>query len=485
MKQFLLSFFLTSLSTSILVLLLSLLFRLFKTRISAKAKYFSWFLILLSFLFPFRPQFGSGMIRMQTGATVKTVTTSVATEVGEEVAQVTEKLVQPSLWDSFLSLPWFEILLVIWLLGCAFTLGKYTYSYIRFRKMLKRWGSVVKDEQILDQLQLVQQEMGIKSKVRLLHYPMSQSPMLFGFRDVMIVLPELDYTEEELQLIFKHELTHYKHRDVMVNLLMILVKSLHWFNPVAALACRETQEVGEMYCDYDVLNNQDQPYRVFYGETILTMIDHSKKTPIALTTCFYSEKFNLKRRIIGIMDSRLPKKFQSSSFLVVVSLLLLLASSVFAIENPVAQVQESQTKITTPEVQEISQEEALATVLKDLSLTEADLKDLQITREEDKYKILFSKGQTAYDVLVSAKDGQLLQSKQETIVEKTVTVEKEVSPPSSAPAASASTGQRGSTGSASTSPNTATNPAQSQSQSRSSQKTDSDDDHDDDDDDGD
>lgn len=215
------------------------------------------------------------------------------------------------------------------------------------------------------------------------------------------------------------------------------------------------------------------------------MIDRSKKTSIALTTCFYSEKFNLKRRIIGIMDSRLPKKFQSSSFLVVVSLLLLLASSVFAIENPVAQVQESQTNITKPEVQEISQEEALAAVLKDLSLTEADLKDLQITREEDKYKILFSKGQTAYDVLVSAKDGQLLQSKQETIVEKTVTVEKEVSPPSSAPAASASTGQRGSTGSASTSPNTATNPAQSQSQSRSSQKTDSDDDHDDDDDDGD
>lgn len=278
------------------------------------------------------------MIRMQTGATVKTVTISVATEAGQEVAQVTETLAQPSLWKSFLALPWFEILLFIWLLGCAFTLGKYAYSYIRFRKMLKRWGSVVKDEQILDQLQLVQQEMGIKSKVRLLHYPMSQSPMLLDFRDVMIVLTELDYTEEELQLIFKHELTHYKHRDVMVNLLMILVKSLHWFNPVAALACRETQEVGEMYCDYDVLNNQDQLYRVFYGETILIMIDCSKKTPITLTTCFYSEKFNLKRRIIGIMDSRLPKKFQSSSFLVVVSLLLLLASSVFVIENPVAQV---------------------------------------------------------------------------------------------------------------------------------------------------
>lgn len=75
---------------------------------------------------------------MQTGATVKTVTISVATEAGQEVAQVTETLAQPSLWKSFLALPWFEILLFIWLLGCAFTLGKYAYSYIRFRKMLKR-----------------------------------------------------------------------------------------------------------------------------------------------------------------------------------------------------------------------------------------------------------------------------------------------------------------------------------------------------------
>ena len=72
MKQFLLSFLLTSLSTSILVLLLSLLFTAFKTKISVRVKYFIWFLILLSFLFPFRPQIGSGLIRLNTESVVQT-----------------------------------------------------------------------------------------------------------------------------------------------------------------------------------------------------------------------------------------------------------------------------------------------------------------------------------------------------------------------------------------------------------------------------
>ena len=485
MKQFLLSFLLTSFSTSILVLFLSLLFAILKSKISVKVKYFIWFLILLSFLFPIRPQFGSGLIRLSTGATVQTAVRAGQTSGGQAVSQVAEKASQANLWEAFLGLPWFEIFFVIWLLGCAFHLGKYAYSYIRFKKMLQRWGTEVEDEETLFQLHLIKEKMGVKSKIRLLHYPMSQSPMLLGFRDILIVLPELDYTEEELQLIFKHELTHYKHRDVLVNLLGIFAKSLHWFNPVVRFACRETQEAGEMYCDYDVLSSRDTEYRTFYGETILTMIDRSKKTPIALTTCFYSDKFNLKRRIVGIMDNRLPKRFLSAAFVVAVPLLLLLTSSVFALESPAAQ--QSRPVEGQKQSQGLSQRQALASVLKELSLSEKDIKDLQISREKDTYNIRFSHGQTAHETIVNAKDGKLIQSKQHTIVEKTVTVEKEVNPSSSAastPADNSATAGAGNTGAAgSTGANTGASTAtvQTPSQNSSSHTTDTDDSEDDDD----
>ncbi|MCB6583972.1 M56 family metallopeptidase [Streptococcus gordonii] len=481
MKQFLLSFLLTSVSTSILVILLSLLFALFKTRVSARAKYVIWFLVLLSFLFPFRPQFGSGLIRMNAGSTINTVATQVPSGTAQVASQVTEKTIQPNLWQSFLNLPWFEILIAIWLLGFVFSIARYAYSYILFRKMLKRWGTPVEDEEALAQLQKIQEEMGIKNKVRLLHYPMSQSPMLIGFRDILIVLPESDYTEEELQLVFRHELTHYKHYDVLINLLAILVKSLHWFNPIVRLACRETQEVGEMYCDYDVLNDQDMHYRTFYGETILTMIDRSKKTPIALTTCFYSEKFNLKRRIVSIMDSRLPKKLLSTVFVVAVSVLLLLTSSVFAIETSAINVQKTQKVINKKVSKEFSQDQALAVALKDLGLGEKDIKNLKIVRDKDNYQIYFSHGQTAHELLINAKNGKVLKSKQHTVVEKTVTVEKEV--PSSNHTSTDTNQPAVTTHSSSPSVTTVPSPSKSQtSSSRDDDDKDADDDKDDDDD---
>ena len=481
MKQFLLSFLLTSVTTSILVILLSLLFALFKTRVSARAKYVIWFLVLLSFLFPFRPQFGSGLIRMNAGSTINTVATQLSSGTAQVPSQVSEKTIQPNLWQAFLNLPWFEILIAIWLLGVVFSIARYAYSYILFRKMLKRWGTPVEDEGALAQLQKIQEEMGIKNKVRLLHYPMSQSPMLIGFRDILIVLPESDYTEEELQLVFRHELTHYKHYDVLINLLSILVKSLHWFNPIVRLACRETQEVGEMYCDYDVLNDQDMHYRTFYGETILTMIDRSKKTPIALTTCFYSEKFNLKRRIVSIMDSRLPKKLLSTVFVVAVSVLLLLTSSVFAIETSAINVQKTQKVINKKVSKEFSQDQALAVALKDLGLGEKDIKNLKIVRDKDNYQIYFSHGQTAHELLINAKNGKVLKSKQHTVVEKTVTVEKEV--PSSNHTSTDTNQPAVTTHSSSPSVTTVPSPSKSQtSSSRDDDDKDADDDKDDDDD---
>ena len=181
------------------------------------------------------------------------------------------------------------------------------------------------------------------------------------------------------------------------------------------------------------------------------------------------------------MDNRLPKRFLSAAFVVAVPLLLLLTSSVFALESPEAQ----QSKPVTGQKQSqgLSQRQALASVLKELSLSETDIKDLQISREKDSYNIRFSHGQTAHETIVNAKDGKLIQSKQHTIVEKTVTVEKEVNPSSSAastPADNSSTAGTGNTGAAgSTGANTAT--VQTPSQNSSSHTTDTDDPDDDDD----
>ena len=159
-----------------MVLLLSLLFAALKTKISVKVKYLIWFLILLSFLFPFRPQFGSGFIRLSTGSTVQTAVRATQTSGEQAVSQVAEKASQANLWEDFPGLPWFEIFFAIWLLGCAFNLGKYAYSYIRFKNMLQRWGTEVEDEETLFQLHLIKEKMGFSSVSQTRRYVQIQIP---------------------------------------------------------------------------------------------------------------------------------------------------------------------------------------------------------------------------------------------------------------------------------------------------------------------
>lgn len=133
--------------------------------------------------------------------------------------------------------------------------------------------------------------------------------MIFGLRHPIVLLPATDYTDEELDLIFEHELTHYKHRDIYANLLVLLVKAAHWFNPIVAFACKEVQEAAESYCDYSVLSQRDQAYRSFYGETIITMI-HKSQQPVcflavSIQISLISSVVLLRLWIIGFLYAHL------------------------------------------------------------------------------------------------------------------------------------------------------------------------------------
>lgn len=55
-----------------------------------------------------------------------------------------------------------------------------------------------------------------------------------------------------------HELTHLKHRDTGYLLLISLVRSLHWFNPLVWLMARRARQDVELCCDYELLKVRDE-----------------------------------------------------------------------------------------------------------------------------------------------------------------------------------------------------------------------------------
>jgi hypothetical protein len=74
---------------------------------------------------------------------------------------------------------------------------------------------------------------------------------------------------DELRLIFRHELTHLKRRDIWLKLLSLISNAVHWFNPAAYALRRELGTFCELSCDERVVSGLDAPTRRFYGRTIL------------------------------------------------------------------------------------------------------------------------------------------------------------------------------------------------------------------------
>ncbi|MGT2812586.1 M56 family metallopeptidase [Streptococcus minor] len=411
-----------SLITSILILLLSLIFNLLKTKISPKVQYWTWVLLFVGLLVPFRPTFGDGLIQLFH------ITATTSQPLQETVATAAQS--KPDLLSNILGLPWWTILATMWLIGILVYLGKHALSYYQFRKLVKRWGTDIQDLHILEHFFDIKERLGIKKDLKLIHYPAGHSPMMTGFRHVKVLLPETDYTDEELELIFEHELTHYLHRDIYVNLLGILVTSLHWFNPIVRLAYKEIQEAGEIYCDYDVLQKRDAHYRAFYGETIITMIDKKQKQPIALTTCFYSNKFSLKRRITMIMNHQLPKRLLSTGLLVLIPISLLLSGSIFASTTQSAKQptgQESHTTLTP----ETATDKALAAA----GLNPSQVKQIKLVKDKDYYQIAFQTDTETFVSQVRLTDGSVIGLERSSIKSKQASSdEQETQAPPTSPA---------------------------------------------------
>ena len=82
-------------------------------------------------------------------------------------------------------------------------------------------------------------------------------PALVGIFTPRIILPinfREDYSAYEQELILKHERTHWRRKDALINAITTFLVCLFWFNPLIVLAGRIMRTDQEISCDACVLN---------------------------------------------------------------------------------------------------------------------------------------------------------------------------------------------------------------------------------------
>ena len=145
---------------------------------------------------------------------------------------------------------------------------------------------------------------GRKRTPRLYRNPLAATPMLFGLFRPMILLPDREYTNDQLRAVLLHELTHLRRNDILVKWLSVLACAVHWFNPIAWFMRREIDRACELACDEAVVRNLDADGKQNYGETLLTVAADSKTPRAVLSTTMCEEKKALKERLGAILKNK-------------------------------------------------------------------------------------------------------------------------------------------------------------------------------------
>jgi bla regulator protein blaR1 len=292
LQNFIIALLESSITMSVLALVYIAITPLLFKKFSAKGQYYASLVIILGLIIPFRFYPQTSVIYMDSLIPALKMTNSSPIDLAASGAITT----------SF-NIPWYTIACSLWLAGVIVFLVHHLYRHRRFVKMVRRWSTVVSDQQTLHIFHEVQKKLGITRLVALRVCPGISSPMLLGFARPTILLPSDDIPVDELPLILKHELIHYKRRDLWYKTLVLIATALHWFNPFVYIIAREISIQCEISCDEEVVKDTDKVSRQLYVEAIFGIIRKQSQAQTVFSTNFYGGKQGMKDRILSIMDT--------------------------------------------------------------------------------------------------------------------------------------------------------------------------------------
>lgn len=225
------------------------------------------------------------------------------------------------------SIPVMEAVGWCWAAGTALFLLWQLGSYLVLRAKLSRSRRPLTDEAILAVLERESAAAG-RQKPLPVYTAAVGSPMIVGAIKPTLLLPELELSTEQLSLVFRHELIHYRRRDIWYKLLLMLANAIHWFNPMVWLMVHAADRDLELSCDEAVVAGRDEAYREEYGRCLLAVVRAGMSRRTLFTTNFYSGKKTLKNRLATIFDT--TKKHRGTLALAALLLAAAVAGSLVA-----------------------------------------------------------------------------------------------------------------------------------------------------------
>ena len=211
-----------------------------------------------------------------------------------------------------------RVIALVWLAGFAAVMLWRTAEHLIFRRRLLRCALPV-PKQVKSLWRESLTLLGEDRVTGLVISPRLASPLTVGLFSHVTALPDREYTEEELRLIFRHELIHVQHGDSLRKFFMAFCAALCWFDPLVWIAMRRSAEDAELGCDETALQGADAEIRREYADLLLRSAGDGR----GFTTCLSASASGLRYRLRQVMQ---PGKKAAGAVVTAVLVFALVAS---------------------------------------------------------------------------------------------------------------------------------------------------------------
>ncbi len=343
----------SSLKVSIIVILLFVLTKLIEERYSAGFRYYSWLAVIIIFLIPFN-SFGlnyefelprsASRIQRETQEMFSQISQHApVNKYGEEHSETgknelssgckTSTYVEEDAIEQSKSLGIVFSISLIWALSAFLYFIIHIKRYRFFKKAVRRFTLPLTDSRIKKILDEEKKYLKISKKIPVRISSVADTPFLTGLFRVMIVLPNNNYTDDEVHFILRHELIHYKRKDIWYQFVTLIFVSLHWFNPFVYLMARAIEIDGETSCDEAVLKKMSYDKRIFYGEMLIAFLKTENQKKSYLTTTFFGGKKAMKKRLTLIASKKIRKKgISAMAVLLLITVMISITAAATTVE---------------------------------------------------------------------------------------------------------------------------------------------------------
>lgn len=225
-----------------------------------------------------------------------------------------------------------NILLAIWFIGAIFEFACTIFMLYKSIKTIKKYQS-------LECPQVIRlSKLSYYKNVSIVVSPDILFPMVIGIKHAYIFLPVLDVTDEELNMILKHEIQHVKGGDILIKCLFYVLGAIFWWNPLTKVFRTELENTLELRCDNAITRNMDSEKCRIYCYTLIKVARQalSKNAAYnALASGFYkaNDVEIVKQRMEMVLHKN-KKLVQSQKTILTLAIFIIFIASYLAIIQP-------------------------------------------------------------------------------------------------------------------------------------------------------